>query len=267
MLNTRDVTDRRELENQLVHEAFHDSLTGLANRALFKDRVEQALKRRDWERSHVAVLFLDLDGFKEVNDSQGHAAGDALLINVAQRLRDSVRPEDTVARLGGDEFAVLIDTAAPDEQVEATAVTERILERLKEAFVIENRELFVRVSIGIATAGMDAENAGSVDAQRRPRHVPGEEHGRRRFRRLSRGHAHGPGRSVAAGGGSAARPRGTSIRAVLPAVDRPRQRHRRRLRGADPMEPPDARAGPARRVHPRRRSERVHPPTRRVGAA
>ena len=162
VLNTRDVTERRGLENQLVHEAFHDSLTSLANRVLFKDRVEQALRHRHGDKSRVAVLFLDLDGFKEVNDSQGHAAGDELLITVAQRLRDSVRPEDTVARFGGDEFAILVNTTDPDELVEAAAVAERILARIKEPFIIEHRELHVRASIGIATPDLDAENADQL---------------------------------------------------------------------------------------------------------
>src|SRR4029453_16921408 len=109
VLNSRDVRERRELEGQLLHQAFHDSLTGLANRALFNDRVAHALKRRALAEDQVAVLFLDLNGFKEVNDSLGHASGDALLVLVAQRLWTCVRRGDSVARLGGDEFAVLVE--------------------------------------------------------------------------------------------------------------------------------------------------------------
>ena len=96
------------LEDQLVHEASHDSLTALANRALFRDRVDKVLRQNDGRPAKLTVLFLDLDGFKEVNDSLGHATGDMLLIQVAERLRSCVRPIDTVARLGGDEFAVLV---------------------------------------------------------------------------------------------------------------------------------------------------------------
>src|ERR687892_161075 len=126
VLNTRDISERRELEDQLSHQAFHDSLTSLANRALFKDRVEHALQRTRRHTPSVAVLFLDLDGFKEVNDSLGHAAGDRLLIQVGQRLGTCVRPSDTVARFGGDEFAVLVEDASDD--LDLAAVAERILE-------------------------------------------------------------------------------------------------------------------------------------------
>jgi diguanylate cyclase (GGDEF)-like protein/PAS domain S-box-containing protein len=150
VLNTRDVTERRRLENQLVHEAFHDSLTGLANRALFKDRVEHALSRRAARQRRVAVLFLDLDGFKEINDSLGHAAGDVLLTLAAQRLCDCARTSDTVARLGGDEFAVLVDDNADDLQAAALAV--RITNALTAPFVLSGQEIHVRASIGIAAA-------------------------------------------------------------------------------------------------------------------
>ncbi|HJU02898.1 MAG TPA: diguanylate cyclase, partial [Actinomycetes bacterium] len=148
VLNTRDISERRRLEDQLVHQAFHDSLTSLANRALFKDRVDHAVRRTRRHMPSVAVLFLDLDGFKEVNDSLGHAAGDRLLIQVAERLRSCVRPSDTVARFGGDEFAVLVEDAADEEEL--AAVAERILEELRQPFFIGGRELHVRGSMGIA---------------------------------------------------------------------------------------------------------------------
>jgi len=156
VINTRDVSERKELEDQLIHEAFHDSLTKLANRALFKDRVEQALLRRTVAEIPVSVLFLDLDGFKEVNDSLGHAAGDQLLIKVAERLRGSVRPGDTVARFGGDEFAVLIENDG------AVELARRIVDGLEEPLLIESNEILVRASIGIATAGPDAGDADQL---------------------------------------------------------------------------------------------------------
>ncbi|MBV9820890.1 MAG: GGDEF domain-containing protein [Actinobacteria bacterium] len=162
VLNMRDVTERRELENQLIHEAFHDTLTGLANRALFTDRVGQALQRRGGTDVRIAVLFLDLDGFKEINDSQGHAAGDAMLMEVACRLSDAVRAEDTVARLGGDEFAVLICCLSEDEENSARAVAERIRAALAAPFAIDNQPAILRASIGIAYADSGAEDAGQL---------------------------------------------------------------------------------------------------------
>jgi diguanylate cyclase (GGDEF)-like protein/PAS domain S-box-containing protein len=144
-----DVTARHEAEEQLRHQAFHDALTGLANRALFTNRVEHALVlRSQLARAEVAVLFLDLDDFKGVNDTLGHAAGDTLLRGVGVRLRDSLSPSYTVARLGGDEFAVLIEeVAGPASAVDAA---ERIVATLQKPFEIEGREVFVSASVGIA---------------------------------------------------------------------------------------------------------------------
>ncbi|GAA0745430.1 EAL domain-containing protein [Dactylosporangium roseum] len=158
VLNSRDISERRKLEDQLVHEAFHDGLTKLANRALFKDRVEAALRRRG--DGEVAVLFLDLDGFKEVNDSLGHAAGDTLLVRVASRLGDAVRPGDTVARFGGDEFAVLVDTVTDAGAADELAA--RIIDTLDEHFLIDNQEIHVQGSIGIALTGPDAQDADQL---------------------------------------------------------------------------------------------------------
>jgi len=109
VLNSRDVSERRVPEDQLKHQAFHDPLTSLPNRALFTDRLVHALARRGRMGRSVAVLFLDPDSFKVVNDTLGHQAGDQLLIALAERLRVGLRPEDTVARVGGDEMAVLLN--------------------------------------------------------------------------------------------------------------------------------------------------------------
>jgi diguanylate cyclase (GGDEF)-like protein/PAS domain S-box-containing protein len=147
VLNTRDISERKELQEQLVHEAYHDALTQLANRALFRERVAEALAQRG-EGDDVTVLFLDLDGFKEVNDSLGHLAGDQLLVRVAGRLTASVRAGDVVARFGGDEFAVLIRSALGSG--EAERVAQRIVDELHEPFPIEARDLHVRGSIGLA---------------------------------------------------------------------------------------------------------------------
>jgi diguanylate cyclase (GGDEF)-like protein/PAS domain S-box-containing protein len=162
VLNTRDVSERKTFEEQLAHQAFHDSVTGLANRALFRDRVLHALERRQRDDGTVAVLFMDLDDFKTVNDSMGHAAGDHLLREVADRLREQLRAADTAARFGGDEFAILIEDA--DGGLGAVDVAERLLRALERPFSVEGKEVYVRGSIGIATSdgsetGLDDEVA------------------------------------------------------------------------------------------------------------
>lgn len=142
-----DITLRKQLELQLQHQAFHDSLTGLANRALFRDRVAHALARQARRRGAVSVLFSDLDDFKTVNDSLGHDAGDQLLVAVAERLRAVMRPEDTTARFGGDEFAILLEETTEDGTRRAA---ERILEALRSPFEFQGRQVVMRASIGAA---------------------------------------------------------------------------------------------------------------------
>jgi diguanylate cyclase (GGDEF)-like protein/PAS domain S-box-containing protein len=147
VVNIRDVTERAHLQEALSHQAFHDSLTGLANRALFHDRVQHALSGSGRSGRSVEILFLDLDDFKSVNDGLGHRIGDAVLVTVAERLVASVRPGDTVARLGGDEFAVLLDGS-----VAGGLVAERIVEALRAPVGAEGQEVLARASIGIAAA-------------------------------------------------------------------------------------------------------------------
>ncbi|HKX84544.1 MAG TPA: EAL domain-containing protein [Pyrinomonadaceae bacterium] len=146
----RDVTERKSLENQLIHQALHDPLTKLANRVLFRDRVSHALDKLHRSRASVGVLFLDLDNFKNINDTLGHDAGDQLLNSVADRLRASLRSSDTAARLGGDEFAVLVEDSADTNG--ALLVAERIMDVLREPFLLNGKKIFVGTSIGIATA-------------------------------------------------------------------------------------------------------------------
>jgi diguanylate cyclase (GGDEF)-like protein/PAS domain S-box-containing protein len=141
-----DVTERKQLEGQLAHQAFHDPLTNLANRVLFRDRVEHGLQRAQRGSASPSVLFIDLDNFKAVNDGLGHSAGDWLLIEVAGRLTNCLRPADTVARLGGDEFAVLLD----DENADAKSVADRILQAFQAPFSVQGTDIVVTMSIGIA---------------------------------------------------------------------------------------------------------------------
>jgi diguanylate cyclase (GGDEF)-like protein/PAS domain S-box-containing protein len=152
VLNTRDVSERKVFEQQLAHQAFHDSVTGLANRALFRDRVEHALERQQRDDRPVAVLFMDIDDFKTINDSLGHAAGDQLLAEVAERLKGCLRAADTAARLGGDEFGVLLEDAGYERAAE---VAERVMHVLEKPFPLEDKEVFVRASLGIAIGDDD----------------------------------------------------------------------------------------------------------------
>ena len=148
-----DITSRKLLEEQLEYQAFHDPLTGLANRSLFRDRVEQALRRRYRSQDGLAVLFLDLDAFKTINDSLGHVAGDQLLVIAADRLRAVVRPSDTISRLGGDEFAILLDGA--DDSDTALVIAQRILDGLSGDLMLEGRQVTLRASVGVAIAQPD----------------------------------------------------------------------------------------------------------------
>src|SRR5436190_21065828 len=134
----RNVTGRRAAERALAHQALHDSLTGLANRMLFMDRLEQALARLQRHASPIALLFVDLDHFKVVNDSLGHAAGDEVLVQAAERLRRALRPIDTVARFGGDEFAILCEDAGG--RAEAEEIARRVSAALKQPFKIGDHQ-------------------------------------------------------------------------------------------------------------------------------
>jgi diguanylate cyclase (GGDEF)-like protein/PAS domain S-box-containing protein len=147
---SRDISERKSAELELAHRALHDGLTGLPNRTLFLDRLGLALRRSRRRDGRVAVLFLDLDRFKVVNDSLGHKAGDRLLVDVAMRLSSALRPSDTLARFGGDELTVLCEDMI-DEQ-DARAVAERLLETFADPFVVKDGEAFLQASIGIALA-------------------------------------------------------------------------------------------------------------------
>jgi diguanylate cyclase (GGDEF)-like protein/PAS domain S-box-containing protein len=158
LLNARDVSERKAFEAELTHQAFHDTVTGLANRAMFTERVRQAIARGRREDRCLAVIFLDLDDFKTINDSLGHAAGDEVLVELARRLDANFRGADTAARFGGDEFAVLLEDIADSQ--DAADAAQRILEMLALSMHAGHRDVTVRGSLGISVAvAGDARNA------------------------------------------------------------------------------------------------------------
>jgi diguanylate cyclase (GGDEF)-like protein/PAS domain S-box-containing protein len=150
VLNARDISERRQFEEQLEHQAFHDPVTGLANRALFGERVRHASARALRDGGGVGVVFLDLDDFKTVNDSLGHAAGDEVLTEFAKRLEGVIRASDTAARFGGDEFAILLENVHTAD--EAVHTVDRVLEAMAVPLRVHHKELVLRASIGVSLA-------------------------------------------------------------------------------------------------------------------
>jgi diguanylate cyclase (GGDEF)-like protein/PAS domain S-box-containing protein len=160
VINIRDVTERLQFEDRLSHQAFHDLTTGLANRALLCSRTVHALERHETGQAPVAILVLDLDDFKAINDALGYVAGDRLLAAVGSRLGSSTRAGDTIARIGGDEFAILLESS-PDGDAVATAC--RVHDLLEQPFAFDGREVFAHASIGIAFA--DLSTSGDPGAE------------------------------------------------------------------------------------------------------
>ncbi|MDP8969251.1 MAG: EAL domain-containing protein [Actinomycetota bacterium] len=155
----QDITERKAAEDRLAHRALHDSLTGLPNRELFVDRLDQALRRLERRDACLAVLFVDLDRFKLVNDSLGHAAGDQVLVAVAARLRAVLRPHDTIARFGGDEFTILCEDLTEQEAVHDIA--RRILDAVAAAESVDGQKVFLSASVGVAVSA-SGDVAGEV---------------------------------------------------------------------------------------------------------
>ncbi len=155
-----DTSAIRASQEQLHHLAHHDNLTGLPNRLLLKDRLDQSFKRARREKCQVAVLFLDLDEFKKINDTLGHKVGDEVLKQAARRIQALLRKGDTVARLGGDEFVILLDRL--DRAEDASLVARKVLSTLRQPFTIANRELYIGVSIGISIFPQDGEDSDKL---------------------------------------------------------------------------------------------------------
>jgi len=159
VLNARDISERKAFEEQLSHQAFHDPVTNLPNRALFVERVRHSIGRARREQRKLGVMFLDIDDFKTINDSLGHGAGDEALIEVAKRLSNSIRTSDTAARFGGDEFVVLLEDLEDTDT--AVEVAERILEDLRQPLMVAGKALTLRGSIGISV--LEPPSAAGAD--------------------------------------------------------------------------------------------------------
>ena len=266
VLNGRDVSERKEFEEQLAHQAFHDPVTHLANRALFNERVRHAVARSLREGIGMAVVFVDLDDFKTVNDSLGHAAGDRVLLEVAQRISASIRAADTAARFGGDEFAILLEDVHDIQSAAETA--ERILEALARPLSLDHNDIIIRASLGISVA----EAGAATDADELIRNADAAMY-------IAKGEGKGGYRLFEPAMHEQVVAR-LELRADLQrALDRDefelhyqplvrlarRRGHRRR--GAAALAPPHPRPHPALRVHPVRRGERADRPDRPLGPA
>jgi diguanylate cyclase (GGDEF)-like protein len=159
---SRDVTDRKYAEAQIQYMAHHDALTGLANRFLLMERLGQAMVKAQREANSVSVVFIDLDGFKAINDSLGHKAGDTLLKAMAERMQGCVRTADTVARLSGDEFVVLLEEELSGDQSRALSIVERLQASVTEPVAIADQLVRVSCSIGVATSPQDGTDADAL---------------------------------------------------------------------------------------------------------
>jgi diguanylate cyclase (GGDEF)-like protein len=171
-----DITERKRSEARIAEMATHDELTGLANRTLFRERVNQALDRAQRYDLPFALLMLDLDRFKPINDTLGHPVGDKVLKTIAQRLKECVRESDTVARLGGDEFAILQDSATTED--EAGHLARRILEAVTEPFDVDGKRIEIGTTIGIALAPRDGTDHDELIAKADQALYEGKKNGR-----------------------------------------------------------------------------------------
>ncbi|HEV8235160.1 MAG TPA: EAL domain-containing protein [Gemmatimonadaceae bacterium] len=183
VINGHDITAQGELTRELADQAFHDSLTGLANRLLLRDRLEHALAQTRRSGQVVSILFCDLDNFKIINDTLGHEAGDRVLIEVAERLHATVRDGDTIARLGGDEFAIICENATSTESAQTAA---RILDALRRPIAIDDREVVISASIGSADNRSDALDADELLSRADIAMYVAKAHGRDRYEAFAR---------------------------------------------------------------------------------
>ncbi len=260
----QDVTERRDAEERLAHQALHDPLTGLPNRALFVERLEDALGRAQANRVGLAVFFCDIDSFKGVNDTLGHETGDALLVAMAPRIRLALRPGDLVSRFGGDEFLVLCEQlTTPDRAADVAA---RLSDAFKEPFSLGGREHHVTASVGAVFAGGRCDHHGRRAPTRRRRgDVPRQGARPRPLRDVRREHASPARRTRRDRVGPPARPHRRRAAPPLPAGGIGRRRRPRGRRGAGALAAPSARADRARGLHGRRRGDGARGAVGRLG--
>ena len=251
----RDITGRKVLERQLEHQAFHDALTDLPNRALLEDRLQHALARIERQEEFVALLFMDLDDFKVVNDSLGHLVGDQLLVAVAWRLGSILRREDTVARFSGDEFVILLEGA--ERAREAALVAERIIEAFRVSFVLGDEEVTTTASIGISYGFSSQDGAEELLRRADVAMYEAKAGGKGGYRVFEEQMAARVEERQVLGQRSPAGARKRGIRAPLPAQDRALVRLHRRLGGPGEMESPGARPRAAPEVHTAGRGDRL----------
>jgi len=156
----REISERKAYEDKILHQAHHDCLTQLPNRVLAFTQLEQLIKESKRDKSHTAVIFVDVDHFKEINDKYGHAVGDQLLVQIADRLVKSVREEDIVARIGGDEFIIIVNRIKHTASLDSLA--KKLVETFQAPFTIKNMEVFSTVSIGISISGIDGDTGSEL---------------------------------------------------------------------------------------------------------
>ena len=260
----RDITERLQTQARIWHLAHHDALTDLPNRVLFQDRLQQAVAQAQRTGQLIAILFIDLDNFKDVNDALGHEFGDLLLKAVTLRLRGCTRETDTVARLGGDEFA-LIHTGL-DRSEWAAKLAEKVLERLSEPFSLEGQEVHISASIGVTICPLDHDDPQQIVKNADMAMYRAKNTGRSNYQ-FYREEMNLAFQARKALERELARPSRMVNWIVLPAADRRPQQRDRRGGGPGQVAPPRARHDLTRRVRADRRGIRPDRPARRLGVA
>ena len=261
----RDITGLKRSHERLMHDAVHDSLTGLPNRELFLDRLQGALTRsREGQANRPTLMFIDIDRFKNVNQSFGLAVGDSMLLTLARRLSRHINPQDTIARLSGDQFAILMISETDPRQVATLA--ERVRRALRTPMKIGGKEIVLTASIGIVVDDGIPATAQDVLREARDRHAAGEARRRRPHRDLHRLDARRRGKPAAARKRIAQGARAAPDRGAVPADHAACLEPARRLRGAAALGPPEPRPARGRRVHSPRRRDRPDHRTRQLCA-